>query len=114
MEVVIVDSLSSYLELISDLRLSLDDVVSKLKSNDQWWASYLERYPPRFFSDIGKASYVKSYYDFIDQESEDSKLIFLEEPEEENILIKFRSAMKQNLFEFKNSGSVCLFYLLFQ
>ena len=83
MEVIIVDSLSSYLELISDLRLSLADVVSKLKSNDEWWASYLEKYPPRFFSDIGKASYVKSYYDFIDQESEDSNLIFLEEPEEE-------------------------------
>lgn len=94
-EIIPVDPLLKYRDAILDPDATVAQLADMIAKDDPWWAKYFEVNPPDSFAALGYGSYVKVYYDALDDESV-GELCVVEDQVEMKILLELKRLVEKN------------------
>lgn len=94
-DIIPVDPLLKYRDAILEPGATVAQLADMIAKDDPWWAKYFEVNPPDSFAALGYGSYVKVYYDALDDESV-GELCVVEDQVEMKILLELKRLVEKN------------------
>ncbi|MBI2234665.1 MAG: hypothetical protein HYU57_06740 [Micavibrio aeruginosavorus] len=94
-EVIPVDPLLKYKDAILEPGATVAQLADMIAKDDPWWAKYFEVNPPDSFAALGYGSYVKVYYDALNDESV-GELCAVEDQVEMKILLELKRLVEKS------------------
>ncbi len=107
-EVIPVDPLYRYRDVICDPQMTLETFAEFLSTQDVWWKTYLEKMPTNRFSDLGYASYVRLYYDLLGDKNCARHLIAVEDQTEMRIFLEVKKLIESGILPKPNERSAMI------
>lgn len=110
-EVVPVDPLYAYLDVVCSPETTLETFANLLSKQDEWWRLYLQKSPAKIFSDLGYASYVRVYYELLGNGNSANRVVAVEDQTEMRLFLEVKKLIESGALPqpSKNSSMVGLY-----